>query len=186
MSGFVYFIKPVGQDGPIKIGHSTFPPARLASLQTWSPVELELVAHFPAPRQVETDLHDRFARWQLRGEWFEASRELTDLIAGIRDGGRLRDLVDLSATTGKLQRRPNTKSPLAMVVGSYKLRVERARQKGGALRGRQLVLPTSVRTILSSAGGYRQAYRALTAAEIDTLEAYIADCRRAPAAESAA
>lgn len=186
MTGFVYFIKPVGQDGPVKIGHSTYPADRLPALQTWSPVDLELVTQFAAPRQTESDLHERFARWQVRGEWFEATPELTDLIAGIRDGGHLQDLIDLSAKTGKLTRRPNTKSALAKVVGSYKLRVERARQKGGALRGRQLDLPTPVRAILSSAGGYRQAYRALTPSEIDTLEAYIADTRRTPATGEAA
>lgn len=177
MSGFVYFVKPVGQLGPIKVGHSIYPPSRLVSLQTWSPVELELVSQFEGSLETERAIHERFAQWQVRGEWFEPVDDLVSLAHGIRDGLSIDDLVDLSIKTGKLFRKPNTKSPKAMIVGSYKLRVERARQYAGGVRGKPVELPDDVRAILGSAGGYRQDYRDLTHHEISVLEKFISDCR---------
>ncbi|CCM77102.1 GIY-YIG nuclease family protein [Rhizobium mesoamericanum] len=177
MSGYVYFIKPVGQAGPIKIGHSEYPPYRLASLQTWSPVELEVVSRVEGTRELEKAIHERFAHCHLRGEWFSPDEELVALAEGVRDGRKIEDLIDLKAKTGKLFRRPNTKSPVAKIVGTYKLRVERARQRGGALRGKHMDLSDEVRAILNSAGGYRQDYRELTQDEISTLEAFIEECR---------
>src|SRR5687767_6897382 len=96
MTSFVYFIKPVGMEGPIKVGHSSFPMARLASLQTWSPFELEVIAEIEADRSIETAIHERFARWQVRGEWFEPVPELVALAFGVKEGRKLDDLVDLS------------------------------------------------------------------------------------------
>lgn len=174
---FVYFIKPVDADGPIKVGCSTFPPARLAALQTWSPVDLEIISHFEGSKEIERAIHERFAQWQVRGEWFEPVKALTDLAYGIRDGGKLDDLVDLSAVTGKLFRRPNAKSEQAKIVGSFKRRVDAARLYASGVSGRNVVLPGHVASILNSAGGYRQEYRDLTEAEMQTLEGFIRDCR---------
>lgn len=177
MSGFVYFIKPVGQAGPIKVGHSIFPPDRLGALQTWSPVDLELISQFPGSFEIERAIHERFARWQVRGEWFEPVDELVKLAEGIRDGGNLEDLVDLSVKTGKLVSRPKTMSPKAKIVGSFKVRVDSARRYARGVRGCEIIVPSEVNKILDTAGGYRQEYRDLTQDEIDTLEAFIAECR---------
>src|SRR3546814_12747101 len=38
----VYFIRPIGQAGPVKIGCSVGPNKRRPELETWSPVPLEI------------------------------------------------------------------------------------------------------------------------------------------------
>ena len=176
MTGYVYFVKPVGQAGPIKIGHSTYPPARLNTLQTWSPVELELVSSFQGSLATEKAVHERFAKWQVRGEWFEPVPELVALMGGIRDGGKLEDLVDLTVKAGKLYRRPNTKSEKAKVIGSFKKRVDAAMRFAKERTG-AWPLSEQVAVILNSAGGYRREYRELTPDEIETLEDFIRSCR---------
>ena len=45
---YVYFIKPVGMEGPIKIGCSIMPTERLEGLAVWSPFPLEIVAAIQA------------------------------------------------------------------------------------------------------------------------------------------
>lgn len=177
MTGYVYFLRPVGQPGPIKVGHSAHPPSRLDAFQTWSPVPLELVSQFSATQTVERQVHDRFAKWHLHGEWFHPVEDLIALAEGVRDGKKVADLVDLSIKTGRIRRRPNPRSELAKIVGNFKTRIGRAQQFATDVRGKYVRLPEDVSAILNSAGGYMQAYRALTPAEVETLEAFISDCR---------
>src|ERR1044072_1869526 len=148
MTGYVYFIRPKGKAGPIKVGHSTFPPVRLISLQAWSYEELEIVSQIEGYRRLERDIHERFAKYQIRGEWFDAAPELIALAEGIRDGRPLAELVDLSIVTGKLYRRPNTKSPNAKIVGMLKMRVVSATRHANRARGRSISVPRNVQKIL--------------------------------------
>ncbi len=77
--GYVYFIR-AGSEGGIKIGFSTQPPRRLASLQTSNHEELKLIGSFRGTTADERELHQRFCHLKIRGEWFEPAEELTDLI----------------------------------------------------------------------------------------------------------
>lgn len=86
---FVYFIRPVGLDGPIKIGCSTYPMSRLNALMTWSPFPLEILAMAPGGHSDERRLHQRFSADRLRSEWFRTTRELIDLIDGVAKTGKL-------------------------------------------------------------------------------------------------
>lgn len=52
-ASFVYFVKPVGQDGPVKIGFSETPIDRLSTLMTWSPIPLEIAIAIPGDRELE-------------------------------------------------------------------------------------------------------------------------------------
>lgn len=70
----VYFIQ-AEDGGPIKIGYSekrSGVAARLGSLQTGNPRKLVVRHVQDAPRGHvdERDLHERFARYRLNGEWF--------------------------------------------------------------------------------------------------------------------
>lgn len=65
----VYFIQ-VGDAGLVKIGVSSNPLVRLASLQTSHSDELRLIGTMPGKRSKERELHDRFASLRVRGEWF--------------------------------------------------------------------------------------------------------------------
>ena len=80
---YVYFIQK--GYGSIKIGVAKNPEARLKNLQTGNHGKLYLIAKFPcasvaAARNLESDLHKKFERFRLEGEWFRKSilREFKD------------------------------------------------------------------------------------------------------------
>lgn len=64
---FVYFLKPVGMDGPIKIGCSEYPQRRLLNLMAWSPFPLELLAQIDGDESVERRFHAAFQHLWERG-----------------------------------------------------------------------------------------------------------------------
>jgi Meiotically up-regulated gene 113 len=67
--GFIYFAQ-AGIDGPIKISWSKIPHERLSALQTASPFELAVLALLEGTKEDERRLHERFAGYRLKGEWF--------------------------------------------------------------------------------------------------------------------
>lgn len=79
----VYFIQE-GAHGPIKIGFSVDPRARLAALQTCNPRELRLIGLRPGSKEDERALHDRFAAQRVRGEWFYPGEELLAVAKGAK------------------------------------------------------------------------------------------------------
>lgn len=84
--GFVYFIQQ-GDDGPIKIGFSdteTGVELRRRTLQTGNPEPLIVRKVVSGGTSLERELHERFARWRLQGEWFLATPEVA-LAAGCAD-----------------------------------------------------------------------------------------------------
>lgn len=110
---FVYFIQQ-GTDGPIKIGSSVDPQARLRALQTANPHPLRLLAKAPGDVRDERALHERFSEHRINGclEWFSPA---PDLLAHIRHANRpdrrhgrrewrptpmMRAIQEYSATTG--------------------------------------------------------------------------------------
>lgn len=80
----VYFIKPIGMAGPIKIGNSFSPDGRLETLSTWSPFALELLATIAGGEQLEMRFHVAFEHLHLRREWFAPGLELVNTIEAIR------------------------------------------------------------------------------------------------------
>lgn len=72
---FVYFVQ-CGEDGPIKIGTAKDLRMRLSSLQIGCPYELRLLGAREGDMLTESELHRRFARYRIRGEWFEPSEGL--------------------------------------------------------------------------------------------------------------
>ena len=88
-SSKVYFIKPVGMDGPIKIGSSTCPAKRLETLAVWSPFPLEMIVDVDGDLADEQFIHSCFADVHSHKEWFNASKMLTDTIERIAKSGSL-------------------------------------------------------------------------------------------------
>lgn len=80
-TGFVYFIGT--DDGRVKIGYSTDPEARLVALQTGAAGRLSLIAKMPGRYEDEKNLHIRFGRHRLRGEWFRHAGDLRNFIAAL-------------------------------------------------------------------------------------------------------
>lgn len=85
-NSLVYFI---GYDGgPIKIGHSVNPTARLVDLQMGSHEDLRILATMPGGLRKERELHRRFAAHRLRGEWFSPVEEVLEFVREV-NGGRI-------------------------------------------------------------------------------------------------
>jgi hypothetical protein len=82
----VYFVKPIGSAGPIKIGFSNDVDKRMMTLTRWSPVDLEVIALLPGDTVLERRLHRHFLDTHWRNEWFHWSRPLADLIAAVSGG----------------------------------------------------------------------------------------------------
>lgn len=82
----VYFLRPVGVPGPVKIGWSVLPTERLRAYQSWSPIPLELVARTPGAEPLEARFHSHFAHLHSHGEWFHAAPELDAMILAINGG----------------------------------------------------------------------------------------------------
>lgn len=83
----VYFVQ-AADGGPVKIGRSADPLARVASLQTANPDHLRILATMPGGSAVERALHRTFEAHRVRpdGEWFHPAPEV---LAFVRElGGR--------------------------------------------------------------------------------------------------
>lgn len=75
---FIYFL---GMAGHIKIGQSKLWQQRLSNLQVASPFDITpLLVMIALPRR-EDELHRKFAKQRVRGEWFKDCPEIRDYIA---------------------------------------------------------------------------------------------------------
>lgn len=83
---WVYFLRPVGAAGPVKIGSSRAPTSRLATYAQWAPWPLEIAAQIPGDCQTEARFHARFAHVHTHHEWFGIDAELTACIDAINAG----------------------------------------------------------------------------------------------------
>jgi hypothetical protein len=105
----VYFIQR-GTDGPIKIGSTLNLEGRLVQLQSSNAEKLHVLATSQGGRRLERELHKRFAKNRLVGEWFSAheelfrfiSLELPTLSVEIEKKGRYDELLD-DAAFGKVK-----------------------------------------------------------------------------------
>lgn len=91
----IYFLRPVGMDGPIKVGCSALSHKRLYMMALWSPFPLEIVAEAPGNFDMEWGLHWLFKKDRLHHEWFRASPALLAIVNGLRAGKALSDLVNI-------------------------------------------------------------------------------------------
>jgi hypothetical protein len=72
---YVYIIAPKETETPVKVGISSDPWKRLSSVQTGSPVELDVVEIYGCDTRdeavrLERDFHAAHAPTRLSGEWF--------------------------------------------------------------------------------------------------------------------
>jgi len=86
---YIYFLRPVGASGPVKIGCSEMPARRLQTIARWSPVPLEIAAMVPGGLSIESWLHNRFAASRSHLEWYSATPELTALIREAAETGEI-------------------------------------------------------------------------------------------------
>lgn len=173
MSGVVYFIRPVGQRGPIKIGCSQAPQNRLAQMMGWSPLDLEVVVTTPGDFDLERRIHGLFAADYRRNEWFSASDRLYALIDGLLAGRELNSLVDLSGEVVPFR-------PLRRKSESIRRHMSYGARLGYAYRRIHYILPGDVDGIMrrwSGCGG-RFERQEPTAEELARLDEVLADPAR--------
>jgi Meiotically up-regulated gene 113 len=83
-TGGIYF---AGFGCYIKIGWSKNVAARIRRLQTGAPEKIELYFIIRDRRDRERDLHRKFARQRLNGEWFRRGGALADFVERVLAGG---------------------------------------------------------------------------------------------------
>lgn len=98
----IYFVRPVGAVGPVKIGISARPQERVIELLEWSPVDLEIAHLLPGNYKLERDIHDALANDHIRREWFKATPRVCNLVEGLRAGRDIAQLIDLSLKEGSI------------------------------------------------------------------------------------
>lgn len=122
--GYVYFIKPIGMDGPYKIGHSNSPATRLQTLAAWSPFPLELVGTVEGPIGDETFLHQCFSNLHTHHEWFLSSPLLRETIRVILDAGTIEAVRGTLTPKDSIKNRSRLpRSAERKLCTSYKMRI---------------------------------------------------------------
>lgn len=150
----VYFIRPIGQEGPVKIGCSADPIKRLKQLMIWSPLPLEIAAAFPGNHSDEAAMQGMFAGQRSHGEWFRASDRLSALIASIRQGDPIDRLSSeyqeakssmrvASGVKSHLTKRLNLAEKAALLRGISVIRPDHIRQAVAEYTGPHLPVPTA-------------------------------------------
>lgn len=119
----VYFLRPIGMDGPVKIGCSKLPADRLAVYMHWAPFPLEMAASLPGNFKLEARFHAKFAASHSHHEWFASSPELTatiqDIKAGVFDVATLPDAKRIGAS--RLRWSPESRLSASMTIRIHAL-----------------------------------------------------------------
>ncbi len=128
----VYFIKPVGLRGPIKIGCSCSPDGRRKTLDSWSPFALEIVAEIPGDFELERRFHAAFLSTHDRREWFGWSVDLQGTIDAINAGAfDVSTLPEPVRLTGRRVEQSVKWSPLRRMKSSLERKVRAASASSG-------------------------------------------------------
>lgn len=83
----LYFIE-APELNRVKIGIARDPKKRFDDLRVASPVKLQIAGVFFGSLYLEQYLHKKFAKFHVRGEWFEFAPDLRDYLA-FRMGGSI-------------------------------------------------------------------------------------------------
>lgn len=82
----IYFMRPVGMPGPIKIGCSHIPEDRLYALSAWSPFPLEFIGKIAGDLSDEQRIHHQLRAHHSHREWFHAAPEVIELVEALCAG----------------------------------------------------------------------------------------------------
>ncbi|MEN0115402.1 MAG: GIY-YIG nuclease family protein [Agrobacterium cavarae] len=99
---FIYFIKPKGMLGPIKIGCTRMLNERLSQLSAWSPFPLEVIYSEQGDGSLERQLHRCFADYHSHLEWFHPGARLLAAIEKMKSGATISESVDLTDVRGSI------------------------------------------------------------------------------------
>ena len=77
MTGFIYAIRCMDR---VKIGFSTDPARRLVKIRADNAHECRLLGVIAGDMELEAQLHERFAHYHVRGEWFLLKGDVAEFI----------------------------------------------------------------------------------------------------------
>jgi hypothetical protein len=89
----IYFLKPIGMEGPIKVGCSHVVEERLQTFMNWSPFPLEILCQIDGGHEVERALHRRYRDARKHSEWFDPSPLMLSDISFLNTGGKVSNIV---------------------------------------------------------------------------------------------
>ena len=98
----VYFARPVGALGPIKIGVSRCPKRRVEELSFAEKRAVALMHTMNGDGKLEHALFRCFADIHERGEWFKPHWRLVGFIEQLKSGVPLSEAIDLSDVRGQI------------------------------------------------------------------------------------
>lgn len=126
---YIYFFKPVGRKGPIKVGCSEAPKLRLETFAAWSPVPLVFIGMVPGTLKDEQFLHRCFADSHSHGEWFQATSEVVDAIERILAAGDFEKVRPTLVEKGSIRRKRKPATPEWRLCRSYQCKIDWATRK---------------------------------------------------------
>lgn len=157
----VYFMKPVDEHGPIKIGCSSEPVKRLRALEIVSPVLLEVICSAPGSHGHENWLHHRFSKDRRHGEWFEWSQDLQIIIDHVANTGNLPPM-EIPKTSKQLKERvafkigrmPRRNPKVTPIKFKITAAVHKAERRVYGFGGDKLFRPDEIDAILDDQRGF--------------------------------
>lgn len=167
----VYFMRPAGMPGPIKIGCSHVPPDRRLALSKWSPFQLEIIAKIRGEFDLERRFHNRFRRDHSHCEWFAWSPELQAVIDQIVSG--CFDIDTLPEAKGVRDPANYMSGPAWALRGSLSQRLSRVRCRGVAI-------PLEVKTAHDRIRGHVRGVAANSTADAEVIQLFLEQHGYAP------
>lgn len=157
---FVYFMRPVGMNGPIKIGCTGFIRERLMQLTVWSPFPLEVLYMEEADHTLERNLHRCFADCHSHHEWFHPSERLLATIERLQAGEKIASAVDLSDERGSIFGNRFKGTPDIMAgYRSYLMRIIWASKKARKANSDACYTPADIDKIMDTwVGGFTSGF----------------------------
>lgn len=174
----VYFIKPIGQLGPVKIGFTDHLAKRARCVAVQSPLLLEVVCSAPGGQAEERLLHERFAGQHMHGEWFAWSKDLQFVMDRVAETGALPELVAVFPRP-TLHRRSPSNGHASRVKANLTRRVRIAERRIYPWP-RKIERPAEIVGLITAYQGAHNPPPSPT--QIDELEHYIADLEAKAAA----
>jgi hypothetical protein len=156
MKKVVYFMKPKGKSGPIKIGCSHVPEERLESLSAWSPYPLEIIGTVPGDFPDESYLHRCLADHHLHREWFKAASIVLDTIRKVLAAGSVEGVRSDILPVGGIRRTTRRKrTDDEKKRFSYSRRVSFCEDRTRKIQRDRWKAPDDIHRILNTWSGYR-------------------------------
>lgn len=175
---YVYFLKPIGMDGPYKVGCSVIPERRLQTHDIWSPFKLELICTVPGTHSDERNVHFALKQWHRHGEWFDTNPVVLAIIDHARRIGALPPLERAPYGGGNIRKQRNAEWSRAKAQISREVRMAERHAYGHWQN--EVGRPARITALMAS---YLGAFiEPPSQAVIEELRAYISTLRAKPKA----